>query len=259
MSTPWRSHAASGHHVPPVEMRFIDMFMAALGALIFMAMLLAFLLRFTPRDHVQVPSPPVPGMTFPLRIVTASLPPAQVGQPYEVAFAYRGGSGRVAWTVPAGLREIPAGLRFDPQRGVLTGTPTKRAAARFVLRAADALGTVDQRPFELLVEPPRAGSTRRWEIVSASIAAGILLLIWLAILVGTAEFKGRLATLQEAWSQGRSDVTWQRGLHEEETIRLPAGIDIYRGRLQTSRRTSRVVLLVLVLWLAWLAWRIWGA
>ena len=49
MNRAWQSRSTMDHHTVPVEMRFIDLFMAALGALIFMAMLLSFLLRFFPQ------------------------------------------------------------------------------------------------------------------------------------------------------------------------------------------------------------------
>jgi hypothetical protein len=256
MRSAWRLHAVGERHVP-VEMRFVDMFMAALGALIFMAMLLSFLLRYLPnKPHAGPGGQPAPPASA-LQIVTRSLPPARVGEPYEVAFAYRGGSGPVVWQVPAGREEIPAGLRFDAQRGILSGTPGKRGTARFVLQASDFRGGEHRRPFELMIEAPKKAG-RRFETLSAVVLIALLLLIWLASLAALSDFRQKLATLQEAWTRGQVSMTWRRGLHEEETVRLPEGIEIYQERLQAGRWFNRALLFVLLLSLAWFAWRIWG-
>jgi hypothetical protein len=45
--TPWRRASAKDGDGPPVEMRFVDMFMTALGSLVFIALLLVFLLPKT--------------------------------------------------------------------------------------------------------------------------------------------------------------------------------------------------------------------
>ena len=74
MRSAWGSRLAAERAAVPLEMRFIDLFMAALGALIFMAMMLAFLLRFTPaHDARPAPADPAPPPAAPLRIVTGSL------------------------------------------------------------------------------------------------------------------------------------------------------------------------------------------
>jgi hypothetical protein len=54
MRSPWNRGHADEHHAP-VEMRFIDMFMTALGSLVFLALLLVFLL---PKTTVPDPRPP---------------------------------------------------------------------------------------------------------------------------------------------------------------------------------------------------------
>ena len=212
MRSAWRAHAAGERQVP-VEMRFIDMFMAALGSLVFMAMLLSFLLRYIPPGK-PIPGQPAPPPPSALRIVTRALPPAYVGEPYEVAFAYRGGAGAVVWQVPAGLTELPTGLRFDAQRGLLTGTPGERAIARFVLQAADLHGGEDRRPLELVVQAARK-SSKRPEVISAAVVAVLLLLAnWISqkIIGG---FRQRLGALQEAWAQGKSEVIWMNGPEKE--------------------------------------------
>ena len=67
MSISWRHHPTGGERqAPPVELRFVDMFMAAIGALVFMAMLLSYLMSVSAgREASQlriyaslVPEPP---------------------------------------------------------------------------------------------------------------------------------------------------------------------------------------------------------
>jgi hypothetical protein len=256
MNSAWRHHFASERQVP-VEMRFVDMFMAALGALIFMAMLLSFLLRYLPsKPAVDSSGQPLPPPSA-LRIVTRFLPPAQVGKPYEMAFAYRGGSGPVVWQVPAGSEELPTGLHFDPRLGILSGTPGERGTARFVLQVSDLRGGEHRQPFELMVEAPQKGP-RRLENAFAVALNIVLLLVWLATLAGIGGLRQRLAELQEAWSRRETVVVWRRGV-EEDRVELPEGIAVYEGRLQAARRFSNLMLLVFLLSLAWFAWRIWGA
>src|SRR6266853_728910 len=111
MPSGWGASHRTDRHAVPVEMRFIDMFMAALGALIFMAMLLAFLLRFVPQGATAQPSrDPRSSPKKELSLLTRTLPSARVGEPYELAFAYRGGTGDIAWEIAAGAQELGSDL-----------------------------------------------------------------------------------------------------------------------------------------------------
>lgn len=261
MSGTWRFGGGSDRHAVPVEMRFIDLFMAALGALIFMAMLLSFLLKYIPdgphlevpgEEHQEVIRPP----SGPLEIVTHTLPTAHVDEPYEMAFAYRGGTGPVAWEIVAGAEELPPGVEFDAERGVLSGAPDERATGRFVLLIRDAEGTNDQQAFEMTVEAARTGS--RWlERLLAIVVIGAVLLLWLGSLAHSGHLKERLAYLKEAWSRGQRQVMLKTGPDTHEIIDLPGGLETYRQQLASSQRFSKVMLLVLVLLVAWFAWRLW--
>ena len=98
MNSAWR-RGHNGAHESPIEMRFIDFFMAAIGALIFMAMAFAYLVSGQPTratDGATAPS----NTPERLMLSTKTLPPAQAEQDYELAFAYRGGTppmrGRIA-------------------------------------------------------------------------------------------------------------------------------------------------------------------
>lgn len=259
MAGSWRGWSTAERHAVPVEMRFIDLFMAALGALIFMAMLLSFLLRFLPAatEHGgrDTPQPDAPGR---LEIATRRLPPARVGEPYEVAFAHRGGEGAIAWRIAKGEEEVPAGMRFDPATGMLAGTPTAPATARFVLGARDAGRGSAQRPLELVVEPAARGSGRIETWVSLLLLAAVLLL-WISAIGATLETKGRLAMLRTAYAEGRSAVRIRVSRTEEHEVELPAGIGDYQRRLAGMRGAARFLLLLLLVLAAWFVWRVWIA
>jgi len=137
MSSTWGHTRGAERYAVPVEMRFVDMFMAALGALIFMAMLLAFLLKFIPVQGEGTPSPLPAAST--LRLLSPQLAPARVGEPYEYPFAYRGGTSAVRWEIVAGARDAAPDLRFDAQQGTLSGTPTAPRSIHFVLRVRDCV------------------------------------------------------------------------------------------------------------------------
>ena len=251
MRTAWRSGGGVDRHAVPVEMRFIDMFMAALGALVFMAMLLAFILKYLPPQDAAVPTP---STVEPLDLLTKVLPAARVGEPYEMAFAYRGGSGAVRWEV-AGAGEIPAGMRFDHGRGVLAGTPVRVETGRFVVTARDTQG-MQERPYTLVVEPARTTS-RAWPTVLAALLVVVILLISFLCLAGAAQDRRKVGHLEAAWGRGEPAVQWQTGPGVYETIELPDGIATYRTRAQWFKRVGWYLLLVDAALLAFVIWRLW--
>jgi hypothetical protein len=58
-----------------------------------------------------------------LKILTpGGLPEAIAGRPYNVALAADGGLGPLHWSLDGAL---PEGLSFDPEKGLLKGTPSK--------------------------------------------------------------------------------------------------------------------------------------
>lgn len=59
----------------------------------------------------------------PLKITTPeTLPEAIAGRPYTVAMAAEGGNGPLRWSLDG---ELPQGLSFNPEAGLLAGTPAK--------------------------------------------------------------------------------------------------------------------------------------
>jgi hypothetical protein len=240
-------------------MRFVDMFMAALGALVFMAMLMAFLLRYFPRQ--EAPSVTANGNNFqlkPLQIATRGLPPARAGQPYEIAFAFRGGLPPVNWEIAAGQSDIPSGLRFDPQEGTLTGTPLRSGLARFVLRAKDQQGGLESRPYELAVLEPLKGSTRI-ERTLAIIMFGVAFIFWLMASVAPSMIRRRIRALEEAHAEGRDAIRIQTGEGKHEEIAYEGGLSTLHVELRAAKRIRTFFGVILIVLLVWLVWRLWFA
>ncbi len=253
----WR-RLGSGEKAPPIEMRFVDMFMAALGALVFMAMLFAFLLASQP------PPPPPDGkrpesrswlaQAGPLRLATTSLPAARAGDTYEVPLAYRGGQGNVIWELAAG--QVPPGIRFDPGRGALAGKPSKEGVSSFVVRALDHVGSSDQRPFELLVQAPLTGS-KTWEKVLAIGLLGLLGLIT-AVFFAVSMSTDRLTrSLEQAYQEGQTQFNYQRRPFEFVSITLPDGIVRSATEARQAAFIAKLLLTTCLIVAAWFIWRVW--
>lgn len=247
----WR-RLGSGEKAPPIEMRFVDMFMAALGALVFMAMLFAFLLASRPPDVPGSRSWPV--QAGPLRLATTSLPPARAGETYEVPLAYRGGQGKVIWELAAG--QVPPGISFDPGRGALAGKPSTEGISRFVVRALDHVGSSDQRPFELLVQAPLTGS-KTWEKVLAIGLLGLLGLITAVFFAISMSTERLTRSLEQAYREGRTEFNYQRHASELVSITLPDGIARSATEARQAAFIAKLLLTTCLIVAAWFIWRVW--
>ena len=100
-----------------------------------------------------------------LAIVKRVLPEAGIHARYSVKFSADSAQGEVRWAQVDG--ELPQGLRFDQDRGILEGTPTEAAKQRaFTLRATDSAGRRAEHNFTLTVSEA--------EILSASLPLGFM-------------------------------------------------------------------------------------
>lgn len=93
------------------------------GALLFILLLAMVIMALLPKaiDTAGVASNAAGEDAEPLTIVTPDrLPEAIAGRPYELALAASGGRGPLRWTIDG---PIPEGLSFDPELGLLRGTP----------------------------------------------------------------------------------------------------------------------------------------
>jgi hypothetical protein len=88
-----------------------------------------------------------------LAIVTTSLPPASVGQPYAEALQASGGSGSDTWSYSGSL---PAGISLS-SAGVLAGTPTSPGAYTLALAVTDAAGDTASQALTLSVAGSAGG------------------------------------------------------------------------------------------------------
>ena len=85
---------------------------------------------------------------LPLVLTTKHLPAAQVGRPYAVRLAARGGRPPYRWHVIGG--SLPRGLRLAAG-GRITGVPARRVRAAVSLRVVDADGRAVTRRHVLVV------------------------------------------------------------------------------------------------------------
>jgi hypothetical protein len=102
------------------------------GALLFILLLTMVIMALLPKavdvappgaGEGREPSPPA----APLAITTPpALPEAIAGRPYTVALAAAGGRGPLRWSLDGAL---PEGLTFQPESGVVQGTPQKGTPA----------------------------------------------------------------------------------------------------------------------------------
>ena len=94
-----------------------------------------------------------PPVAVPVAVVTSTLPPGTVTQPYAAALQAGGGSGTYGWSIVSGA--LPAGLTLDSTTGTISGTPTAAGAATFTARAADLADPVNvgDRTFSVTIAP----------------------------------------------------------------------------------------------------------
>jgi large repetitive protein len=74
-----------------------------------------------------------------IQLVNAALPSARVGTRYSARLTVSGGVRPRFYRILGG-RSLPAGLRLDRRRGVITGTPRQAGTFRFRVQVTDKLG-----------------------------------------------------------------------------------------------------------------------
>lgn len=253
-SSLWTRRAMSDNHASPIEMRFIDLFMAALGALLFMAMLLAFLMGKVPVKPLgALPKNPIKQEN--LKILTRILPAAETGKPYEMAIAYRGGNGPVSWDLVAGQHEIPTGIVFHKDTGILQGITSKEGISRFVIQVRDK-DAFQVQAYELNII---RGKTENKDIEKwlAAILLFLLLLFLVLTLISFNGTKDIITAMNNAYQSGQSAYAMSLGQGIVEHITLPEGITTYQKQLIFIKKIGvylGIVTLALSLWYIWLLW-----
>lgn len=105
----------------------------------------------------------IPDRGQPLRIKTAKLPPAIVGQPYRARLRASGGRPPYYWSLAASI--LPAGLDLNASTGEISGTPaadlSPSANAEILLQVTDSASPPKsvQRAFDLPLSSPLAITT----------------------------------------------------------------------------------------------------
>jgi hypothetical protein len=255
MRNPWRRGTAGDRHVAPVEMRFVDMFMAALGSLLFMAMLFAFLLSLG-TGKAPIPRATETPSAGPLKLVSKALPSARVGVYYEIAIAYRGGSGVISWELPAGEKELNDGLTFDLSEGVLHGTPGSAGFKRFVIKVRDQLNVSDVRPYELIILEQKVGARKVESILVVLLFLVCLIACYFSIHSLTRSIR-TVRMLEGAHRDGLPAIQVKTSAHTTIQVKLPEGIDTYRIDRQIAWKKAIFFVATVMALAGWFIWRVW--
>jgi hypothetical protein len=123
------------------------------------------------QDNTLVVAPPPPGIIT-VNPPNPTLPPAEEGEPYSLAFTASGGTPPHTFNVTAGA--TPPGLTLSPA-GVLSGVPASEGAFSFTVTATDANGFQGSRAYTLAVrEDDDSHTARNVALISAAGVAGLL-------------------------------------------------------------------------------------
>lgn len=96
-----------------------------------------------------------------VEIMTERLRPGRVGTPYRANLVAKGGQRPYAWAIAENL--LPAGLRFDVEKGQILGTPEEAGEFEILVNVEDANGAMDDEEVYLVInsedttEAPRTG------------------------------------------------------------------------------------------------------
>ena len=93
-----------------------------------------------------------------LRVRSRSLPRALTGRRYSAELGATGGVGPTTWRLTHG--RLPRGLRLDPARGRLTGSPSEAGTHGFTIEVRDGLRVTAKRPLRIVVAT-RTSEVRR--------------------------------------------------------------------------------------------------
>jgi hypothetical protein len=199
-------------------MRFIDLFMAAFGSLVFMTMVLVAIVSRMPSEPSTVPTSVQSGQRE-LELLTKGMPAAQVGSQYEEALAIRGGRGPYTWQLIAG--SLPAGIAFDAKDGIFSGSPAAPATAQILVRVRDTASSSTERAYTLtVVQPAVSGRMARW---APYVIATLLGLLALATLANASGVSRQIAFLDEAAAAGHITVTFNQGAGVTEEVDVREG------------------------------------
>ena len=173
-------------------------------------------------------TPPPPSAP---NITTTTLPPGNVGQPYNQPVQATGGTGALTWSIVAGV--LPANLNLNPTNGAITGTPTVPGTSSFTIQVRDAGGLTAVQALSITINPPAPpeivtgtlpaatigqfysqtlqaiGGTgaRTWSIIAGPLPQGLNLDQTTGVISGTPAVSGTSSfTVQVQDAAGQSDT-----------------------------------------------------
>lgn len=169
---------------PPIELRFVDLFMILLTTLIFISVILSVISAgihgTEPPEAPRIATCSTPAALEPLRVLAPSvlLPRAEPEEPYRAELRMAGGHPPYRWRLVNG--KLPSGVSWSPQ-GLVQGTPEDVEATgedfSFSMRAMDAAGRQVVQQFTLAVRPPEKSVWRK-RIERAVQVLYVLFIIW---------------------------------------------------------------------------------
>lgn len=124
---------------PPIEMRFVDLFMIIVTALMFMIVMLSIVSAFVGGSNALAEVSP--------RIISVELPAGLANRPYSVTLAGTGGSTPYTWKITNG--SLPGGLSLDEEKGIISGTPEKIQQTQFTISLNDNDKRSSQKEYSL--------------------------------------------------------------------------------------------------------------
>lgn len=145
---------------PPIEMRFVDLFMIIVAALMFITVMLSIISAFVGSVRIDVAP----------QVATRTLPIALLNQPYFLTLAGTGGTNPYTWSLASG--SLPAGLTLDPTTGTISGTPLRVQRTQFSIQLTDSEHRSVKRDMVLTIAstvPQLQQSTAQLRIISDSI------------------------------------------------------------------------------------------
>ena len=125
-----------GGFEPPIELRFVDLFMILVTTLMFTTVVLS-LVSATGGQGERIEPP---------HILTQGAPAALQGQPYQLMLSASGGTGNYRWTLTSGA--LPQGLKLR-EDGLIYGVPTQTERATVQVKVADQSGRTGEGSFPL--------------------------------------------------------------------------------------------------------------
>jgi hypothetical protein len=136
----------SGSIEPPIELRFVDLFMIILTAFMFITVVLSIISAFVGGANVDIAP----------RVLTKTVPKALANEPYELTLAAAGGSGSYTWEIVDG--QLPEALSLHSKEGMIVGIPKRVQRTHVGIKLTDSQGRTDIARLEIEVDTKGEGS-----------------------------------------------------------------------------------------------------